>query len=175
MLTTQPKSAVLLIAMAFAFGAAWQVQAWRYKEKLESQAALQADDLNNLTQAALRQMQTEQVKRLAIEQQLAVSDQEHSRELYDAKRNQALLRDHLATADVRLSVLLDAKDSASRCNVSATPSTVGVVHAARRAQLDPTHAQRIIGITDAGDRGLIALRGCQDYAREISKLRGGNL
>ncbi|MFY0750551.1 lysis protein [Pseudomonas sp. NFX5] len=168
-MTTPQKLAVLLIAMIIAFGAAWQVQAWRYTGKLASQAALQADDLNNLTQAALRQQQTEQDKRLATEQQLAVSDQLRTRELSDAKRNQALLRDRLATADVRLSVLLDAKDPASGCNVSATPGTVGVVHAARRAQLDPAHAQRIIGITDAGDRGLIALQACQAYAKEVSK------
>jgi hypothetical protein len=76
--------------------------------QLASQAALQADDLNNLTQAALRQQQTEQHKRLDTKQQLAVSDQQHTRELPDAKRNQALLRDRLATADVRLSVLLDS-------------------------------------------------------------------
>lgn len=169
MLTTSQKLAVLLIAMIVAFGAAWQVQAWRYAGQLASQAALQADDLNNLTQAALRQQQTEQDKRLAMEQQLAISDQQHTRELSDAKRNQALLRDRLATADVRLSVLLDAKDPASCCDVSPTPSSVGVVHAARRAQLDPAHAQRIIGITDAGDQGLIALRACQAYVRGITR------
>ena len=168
MLTTSQKLAVLLMAMIIAFGAAWQVQAWRYAGQLTSQAALQADDLNNLTQAALRQQQTEQDKRLATEQQLAVSDQQHIRELSDAKRNQALLRDRLATADVRLSALLDVKDTASGCNVYATPSTGGVVHAARRAQLDPAHAQRIIGITDAGDQGLIALRACQAYAKKVS-------
>ena len=168
MLTTSQKLAVLLIAMAIAFGAAWQVQAWRYAGKLASQTALQADDLNNLTQAALRQQQTEQDKRLATEQQLAVSDQQHIRELSDAKRNQALLHDRLATADVRLSVLLDAKAPTSGCNVSTAPNTVGVVHAARRAQLDPAHAQRIIGITNTGDQGLIALRACQNYAKDVS-------
>ena len=168
MLTTPQKLAVLLIAMAIAFGAAWQVQAWRYTGKLASQAALQADDLNNLTQAALRHQQTEQDKRLATEQQLAVSDQQHTRELSNAQRNQALLRDRLATADVRLSVLLDAKDPASGCNVSATPGTVGVVHAARRAQLDPAYAQRIIAITDDGDNAVIALRACQAYVRAIT-------
>ncbi|SEB36466.1 Bacteriophage Rz lysis protein [Pseudomonas marginalis] len=169
MLTTPQKLAVLLIAMIIAFGAAWQVQAWRYAGKLASQAALQADDLNNLTQAALRQQQAEQDKRLATEQQLAVSDQQHTRELSDAKRNQALLRDRLATADVRLSVLLDASDSASGCKVSAAPSSIGVVHAAGRAQLDPAHAQRIIGITDAGDQGLIALKACQAYINAVMR------
>ncbi|MFV9648655.1 lysis system i-spanin subunit Rz [Pseudomonas citrulli] len=167
-MTTPQKLAVLLIAMAIAFGAAWQVQTWRYAGQLASQAALQADDLNNLTQAALRQQQTEQDKRLATEQKLAVSDQLHTRELADAKRNQALLRDRLATADMRLSVLLDATDSASGCEVPATPGAIGVVHAARRAQLDPAHAQRIIGITDNGDQGLIALRACQAYIRDLS-------
>ena len=169
MLTTPQKLAVLLIAMAIAFGAAWQMQAWRYTGRLANQAALQADDLNNLTQAALRQQQTEQDKRLAAEQQLAVSDQQHTRELSDAKRNQALLRDRLATADVRLSVLLDAKDPASGCNVPATPGAGGVVHAAGRAQLDPAHAQRIIGITDAGDQGLIALKACQAYINALMR------
>lgn len=43
-----------------------------------------------------------------------------------------------------------------------------VVHAALRARLDPAHAQRIIAITDAGDRGLIALQACQAYVRTIS-------
>ncbi|MFL9674478.1 lysis system i-spanin subunit Rz [Pseudomonas marginalis] len=167
-MTTPQKLAVLLIAMAIAFGAAWQVQTWRYAGQRASQAALQADDLNNLTQAALRQQQTEQDKRLATEQKLAVSDQLHTRELADAKRNQALLRDRLATADMRLSVLLDATDSASGCEVPATPGAIGVVHAARRAQLDPAHAQRIIGITDNGDQGLIALRACQAYIRDLS-------
>ncbi|WP_106805638.1 lysis system i-spanin subunit Rz [Pseudomonas sp. S5D5] len=170
-MTTSQKLAVSLIAMIIAFGAAWQVQAWRYAGQLASQAALRADDLNNLTQAALRQQQTEHDKRLVTEQQLAIFDQQHTREMSDAKRNQALLRDRLATDDVRLSVLLDATDPASGCNVSATPSTVGVVHAARRAQLDPAHAQRIIGITDAGDQGLIALQACQSYVKEISTPR----
>ncbi|KAB0517567.1 lysis system i-spanin subunit Rz [Pseudomonas extremorientalis] len=163
---------VVLLLVALAAGSAalaWQVQAWRYDGKLARQASLQADDLNNLTQAALRQQQAEQDKRLATEQQLAVSDQQHIRELSDAHRNQAALRDRLATADVRLSVLLDATDSTSGCNVPAASGTVDVVHGALRAQLDPAHAQRIIGITDTGDQGLIALRACQAYLRAIRR------
>ncbi|WP_426181149.1 lysis system i-spanin subunit Rz, partial [Pseudomonas sp. TWRC1-2] len=94
-------------------------------------------------------------------------DQQHTRELSDAKRNQALLRDRLATADVRLSVLL-ADDPASGSKVPTAAGSVSVVHAARRAQLDPAHAQRIIAITDDGDNGLIALRACQAYLRAIA-------
>ena len=119
--------------------------------------------------AAAAQARAEQDKRLATEQQLAIQDQQHIRELTDAQRTQAALRDRLATADVRLSVLIDAADSASGCNVPTATGAVGVVHAVRRAQLDPAHAQRILGITGDGDRGLIALRACQAYVRTITQ------
>jgi len=159
---------LILVAMATSFGAAWQVQDWRLGRVVAEQGAQFETDLTAIGNAAAAQARTEQDKRLATEQQLAALDQQHTKELSDAQRNQALLRDRLATADVRLSVLLDATDSASGCNMPATPGAVGVVHATRRAQLDPAHAQRIIGLTDAGDQGLIALRACQAYAKEVS-------
>ena len=161
--------ALILLAMAVSFGAAWQVQDWRYDGKLAKQAGQFQTDLDAIGNAATAQARVEQDKRLATEQQLAASDQQHSQELSNEQRKQAALRDRLATADVRLSVLLDATDSASGCDVPATPGAVGVVHAARRAQLDPAHAQRIIGITDTGDQGLIALRACQAYVRAIAR------
>ena len=158
---------LILVLMAAAAGATWQVQDLRMGEKLAEKGAEHQKDLDAITSEAWRQQQAEQDKRLATEQKLAVLDQQHTKELSDAQRNQAILRDRLATADVRLSVLL-AEDPASGCNVPSTPGAVGVVHAARRAQLDPAHAQRIIAITDAGDQGLIALRACQAYVRAIA-------
>ena len=160
---------LILILMASAAGFTWQVQEWRMGKKLADQAGLHQGELAEVGAAAAKQVSEEQGRRLALEKTLTTSDQQHTRELSDAQRNQALLRDRLATADVRLSVLLDATDSASGCNVPAASGAVGVVHAARRAQLDPAHAQRIIAITDAGDRGLIALRACQAYARAITR------
>ncbi|WP_455825133.1 lysis system i-spanin subunit Rz [Pseudomonas graminis] len=159
---------LILVAMAASFGAAWQVQDWRLGRVMAEQGAQFESDLAAISNAAAAQARAEQDKRLTTEQQLAASDQQHTKELSDAQRNQALLRDRLATADVRLSVLLDATDSASGCNVPTTPGAVGVVHATRRAQLDPAHAQRIIGITHGGDQGLIALRACQAYVKEVS-------
>ncbi|NWE75099.1 lysis system i-spanin subunit Rz [Pseudomonas yamanorum] len=159
---------LILVAMAASFGAAWQVQDWRLGRVVAEQGAQFQTDLAAIGNAAAAQARAEQDKRLALEQNLATSDQKHTKELSDAQRNQALLRDHLATTELRLSVLLDATDPASSCNVPATAGAVGVVHAARRAQLDPAHAQRIIAITDAGDQGLIALRACQAYLKEVS-------
>ena len=159
----------LLLAVAGAAAAlAWQIQTWRYGKQLAEQAQLHSDTLNQLAQASAARQRTEQDKRLALEQRLSASEQTHYRALSDAQRDQGRLRDRLATADLRLSVLLDATDSASGCAMSATPATGGVVHGPTRAQLDPAHAQRIIGITDTGDQGLIALAACQAYAKEVS-------
>lgn len=165
-MTPVQKLAGLILAIAIACFSTWKVQDWRMGEKLAEQAVLHEDDLAAISNAAAGQARAEQDRRLATEQQLASQDQQHIKELSDAQRNQAALRDRLATADVRLSVLL-AEDSASGCHVPATPGAVGVVHAARRAQLDPAHAQRIVAITDDGDNAIIALRACQGYVRAM--------
>ncbi|MFJ4132381.1 lysis system i-spanin subunit Rz [Pseudomonas cyclaminis] len=170
-MTLAQKLLVLLIAVAIGFAGAWQVQDWRMGKVLAERAGLFQTDLGLVSEAAAKQARDETDRRLTLEQQLAAQDQQHSLELSNAQRNQAALRDRLATADVRLSVLIDATDSASGCNVPTTPGAVGVVHAARRAQLDPAHAQRIIAITDEGDQGLIALRACQAYAKKVSTMK----
>ena len=160
--------AAILLALAIGFGGAWQVQDWRMGERLAVQDGLHQSDLTAIGNAAAAQARIEQDKRLGLEGRLQSIDEAHFKEFSDAQKNISRLRDRLATSDLRLSVLL-AEDSASGCNVPSAPGAVGVVHAARRAQLDPAHAQRIIGITDAGDQGLIALRACQAYVREITK------
>jgi len=52
--------------------------------------------------------------------------------------------------------------------VPVASGAVGVVHGAHRAQLDPTHAQRIIAITDDEDNAVIAVRARQAYVRAIA-------
>jgi hypothetical protein len=148
---------------------AWRFQDGRYGRQLAEQARAHTEQLNQLTLAAAAQLQAEQDKRLALEQRLTLSEQNHYRVLSDAERDQGRLRDRLATADVRLSVLLDANTAASDCAVSATAGAGGVDHGAPRARLDSAHAQRIIAITDSGDRALIALQACQAYIRALGR------
>ncbi|WP_025110823.1 lysis system i-spanin subunit Rz [Pseudomonas sp. H1h] len=158
---------VLSLAL-IAAALAWHAQDWRYGRQLAEQARRHADTLNQLTSAAATAQQVEQDKRLALEQRLAASEQTHYRAMSDAQRDQDRLRDRLATADLRLSVLIDAGDAAQGCGVPATTGPGGVDHATVRARLDPAHAQRIIAITDTGDRGLIALQACQAYVRALA-------
>ncbi len=160
---------LLLVMLAAGSAAlAWTAQDWRYGKQLEHQARLHADTLGELSQAAAAQQRKEQDKRFALEQRLQNKDEIHHKELIDEQTKQARLRDRLATADLRLSVVLAATETTGNCAVPTTTAPGRVVHGSARAQLDPAHAQRIIGITDAGDQGLIALRACQAYAKEVS-------
>ena len=160
--------AAILLAIVISAVGTWQLQDWRLGKLLAEQGAQFQTDLAAIGNAAAAQARTEQDKRLVTEQKLATQDQQHTKELSDEQRKQAVIRGRLATTELRLSVLLDVTASASGCDLPTATGAVGVVHAARRAQLDPAHAQRIIGITDGGDQGLIALRACQAYAKEVS-------
>ena len=162
---------VLLIIFALMAGSAWAAWAWQanaYGQQLAAKEADHQTERTNLVNANSAQILAEQGKRLALEQWLAASDQAHYRVLADEKTKQARLRDRLATADLRLSVLLDSTAAIGCDGVQATTDTVCVVHGSYRARLDPAHAQRIIGITGDGDQGLIALHACQAYARKVS-------
>ncbi|WP_369781805.1 lysis system i-spanin subunit Rz [Pseudomonas sp. WC2401] len=159
---------IILGLMAGSVWAAWVWQANAYGQQLSAKEAAHQTERTNLANANSAQILAEQGKRLALEQWLAASDQSHYRALTDEKTKQARLRDRLATADLRLSVQLDATAATGCDALQTTPSAGGVVYGARRAQLDPAHAQRIIGITGDGDQGLIALQACQAYIRGIS-------
>jgi len=149
------------LLMVLCVALAWQVQGWRYGRQLAQLAQAQAD-------AEADRLLVERGQRQALEQRLDESETRHFKELADAQQSQARLRDRLATADLRLSVLVER--DAIYSAVPAAASAGGVDHATVRAGLDPAHARRIIAITDEGDRGLMALRACQDYVREV---RGG--
>ena len=162
---------VLLIILALMGGSAlgaWVWQANAYGQQLAAKEAAYQTERTHLANANAAQILAEQGKRLALEQWLAASDQSHYRALTDEKKNQARLRDRLVTTDLRLSVLLEATDTAGGCGMPAATGAGRMVHAAGRARLDPAHAQRIIGITSNGDQGLIALQACQAYAKEVS-------
>ena len=163
---------VLLVSLVLMVGSAWASWAWQanaYGKQLAAKEAAHQAVLTNIANANSAQVLAEEGKRFALEQWLAASDQSHYRALTDEKTKQARLRDRLATADLRLSVQLDATAATGCDAVQATTSTGGVVYGAHRAQLDRAHAQRIIGITGDGDQGLIALQACQAYARAVAR------
>ncbi len=156
-----------LALMALAAALAWQAQAWRYGRQLAGQEQALVQQRLDQAEALHNLLLAEREQRLSLEQRLHDSDAQHFKELTDAQDAQARLRDRLATSDLRLSVLVER--SAGCAAVPAATGTGGVDDGPVRARLDPAHARRIIAITDAGDRGLIALRACQDYVRALAR------
>lgn len=162
---------------------AWVWQASEYGRQLADQSADYIRQLagkdraygrerEEAAAAALDQLAEQKAQRQALEARLQEQGKTHWQEMNDAQKTQARLRDRLATADLRLSVLVDAGAfAAPGCDggVRETTGTGSLVHGAVRAQLDRAHAQRIVAITDDGDRGLIALQACQAYVREVTK------
>ena len=177
--------AVVTLALACAVGAraawVWQANAYGkqlveqaddYRKQLAEKDRLHGREREGAAAAALNQLAEQQDARRVLEARLQEQIKTHWKEMNDAQQAQARLRDRLATADLRLSVLVDTGAlTAQGCDrgMPEAASSGGVVHGAVRAQLDRAHAQRIVAITDDGDRGLIALQACQAYVREVTK------
>ena len=161
----------LLIILALMAGSAWAAWTWQanaYGQRLAQQETEHQSVLTDLANTNSALIIEEQGKRHALEQWLAASDQVHYQALTDEKTKYARLRDRIATADLRLSAILDATDTA-RCSAMPSPTDPGsMVYGTQRAQLDRAHAERIIGITSDGDQGLIALAACQGYVRGVA-------
>ncbi|MGY3257041.1 hypothetical protein ACVWWS_004198 [Pseudomonas chlororaphis] len=169
--------------LALVFGAAagarlawlWQAgelerQAAGYEQQLAAKDLAHSQEREDAAVAALGQLEEQQKAQRTLENRLQVQDQTHWKEMNDAQQAQARLRDRLATADLRLSVLLDAGTIAAQGGdggMRAPADTGGLVDGTVRAQLDPAHARRIVAITDEGDRGLIALKACQAYVSTL--------
>lgn len=146
-------------------------QAESYVQRLADKDLARARERELAAAAALGQLEEQQSQRHALEERLREQGKAHWKEMNDAQQTQDRLRDRLATADLRLSVLIDGGAFAAQgCNggVRETAGTGGLVHGAVRAELDRAHAQRVVAITDYGDRGLIALRACQGYIKKIA-------
>ncbi|MFJ2379482.1 lysis system i-spanin subunit Rz [Pseudomonas protegens] len=160
---------VLALVLGFALGGwlAWTWQANAYGKDLADQADAYSRDREQAATAVINWQESQQDARRALEDRQQANDETHYKELRDAQTNQARLRDRLATADVRLSVLLNATTSGGSCGLPVTAGASGVVHGAARAELDPAAAQRIVGIAGDGDQGLIALAACQDYVKGV--------
>ena len=167
------RALVLVLALALlaglSAGGAWKVQEWRYGQQVAKKNEALANQHSEALQVVIGELEQQKAERNALQVRLKTNDEAHHKELTDAQDAQKRLRDRIATADVRLSVLLaNGYQSSGGGQVPTATATSGVVHGSARAELEPAHALRIISITDDGDAGLIALAACQAYAKEVS-------
>ncbi|MEN5126885.1 lysis system i-spanin subunit Rz [Pseudomonas alloputida] len=166
-----PRLALLMLLLGLAIGGrmAWLWQANDYGKQLAEVRGAHALERDRASAAALDKLQAVQAERSALEQRLQADSTTHYQELKNAQDDRKRLAGQLATANVRLSVLIDnaAVAIGGDCGVPAAAGAGRVVYGPARVQLDPAHAQRILGITGDGDEGLKALEACQGYVREL--------
>lgn len=170
-----------LLGLVLGAMCAWFWQANTYGRELAEQSAefgkqladkdkQYGDERQAAAGKALDQLEAHKTQRQALEARLQLQEQIHYTEMSNAQKDQARLRDRLATADLRLSVLI-ANPGATRGDrgLRETAYTGGVVDGATRVELDPAHAQRIVAITGDGDEGVHALTACQAYVHELNQ------
>ena len=156
----------LVVLAGLSAAGAWQVQDWRYQAQLSQFGEAVAKDAGARALAVVGVLQDEQGRRAALEDRLKADDEASHKERTRVQKDTQKLRDDLATTALRLSVVLASGAGTGEC-LPAAAGTCSVVHGATRAELDPAHAQRIIGITGDGDEGLTALAACQAYVRAV--------
>ncbi|MCM8559754.1 DUF2514 domain-containing protein [Pseudomonas shahriarae] len=161
-MTPVQKLAVLLVAMAIAFGAAWRVQGWRYENQLAERDAIQALDI-----AEGRRLAREEEQR----RQLAVN-----RVGNDAREEIEAATDDASTADAagdRLRVEA-GKFAASACTSDSGVAERGA-SAARAAMVLSDLLQRADKrageLAAAYDRARIAGLACEAAYATLKKPR----
>ncbi len=160
----------LLLGLAVGGRCAWLWQANDYGKQLAEVHGAYALEREMASTDALEKLQAVQAERSVLERRLHADSTTHYKELKDAQDDRKHLAGQLATANVRLSVLVDnaAVTVGGDCGVPTAAGAGRVVHGPTRVQLDPAHAQRVIDITGDGDDGLKALLACQSYVREVN-------
>ncbi|MCO7579140.1 MULTISPECIES: lysis system i-spanin subunit Rz [Pseudomonas] len=147
---------------------AWTWQANAYGKDLADQAEAYSTDREQAATTVINWQETQQDARRALEDRLQANDETHYKELRDAQTKQARLRDRIANAELRLSILLNTAALGGGGGLPATAGTCGVVYGRARAELAPAAAQRIVAIAGDGAQGLIALSACQAYVRAVA-------
>lgn len=126
---------------------------WQVMQRKSAALAVAGDRIETLELAAESRRNTQRL--------LAQLDTEHTKVLTDAQAANSKLRADVRNGGRRLSV------SATCPSVRDPATSAGLGHAEARAELDPASGERIIGITDDGDQGLIALQAAQAYIDNI--------
>lgn len=132
-------------------------------------ATVKADHAEQLQQIATeRDAQARRAMQAAIDAEAVVAkiDQTNYEDLRRAQAEIESLRAAVRAGDRRLSI--KATCPAGRASVPEATGTAGVGDGAGRADIDPGAAERIVALTERGDRAIRQLAACQEYARTVT-------
>ena len=153
----QARAIAALIGVALLFGAGWTVRGYIADSEI---SALQS----KYDRAAADASEKARLAERDWRERVAVIDEQHTKELQNAKAANDALRADLASGNKR--VLVRASCPASG-GLPASAPAASVDDGAGLAQLDPTVAESMVGVTDDGDEQIRKLTALQQYVREV--------
>lgn len=117
-------------------------------------------------QAYIDQFTHYQNKEREAADRFAEIDKTYTQELFDAQEVIDGVISDVRTGKRRLFV----KTSNAKCIMPKTGPAASVGDATGKARLDQDVAERLIRLTERGDKAIIQLGACQEYAREAQEL-----
>lgn len=100
----------------------------------------------------------------SLQAEIDAVDVKSTQELFDAQDTIDNLIDDIGSGERKLFVSTTKAD----CRLPDDPKAASVDHAAGRTRLNKKLAQEIVRLTARGDRAIIQLTACQEYARFVS-------
>lgn len=158
---------LILAAAIAAFVVAWSFQELRYNSQVNSIKAAHAGHVASVATAAADAVQAHAAEAQRQAKAVAAIDTKYTQELTLAQAESDRLRAAVRSGEQRL--YINTTTPACSSGLPDTTTATSMDHAAGRAELDPAAAERIISLTDRGDRAIRQLTACQAY---ISQLHG---
>ena len=161
----QMNKPLILAAAIAAFVLAWSFQELRYNSQISSIKAAHAEYVASVATAAADAVQAHAAEAQRQAKAVATIDHKYTQELANAQAESDRLRAAVRSGEQRL--YINTNGSACGSGLSGTATTASMDHAASRSQLDPAAAERIIALTDKGDRAIRQLTACQAYIKSL--------
>ncbi|SEH90011.1 lysis system i-spanin subunit Rz [Paraburkholderia hospita] len=152
----QIKAIAAIVAAALLFGAGWTVRGWRADAAISNMTASYD---HKAADASEKARQTEGKMRDAV----ARVDQLET-DLKNAEAESETLRHSIGTGERRVYVRASCPASGG---LPASAPAASVDDDAGLAQLDPTVAESMVGVTDDGDEQIRKLTALQTYVRDV--------
>ena len=154
----------LALLLAIACFATWKVDAWRYGKQLADLSASHQADLTSISNAATAQARQALEKQQATQKALAELDAKATKEKTNALAENERLRADVAAGDRRLRIA--GRCSADSSNLPDTTSAARLDDGGT-VELAGTAGRTVFDIRAGVIKDLAALRGLQEYVREV--------
>ena len=156
-------AAAAAIAAALAFGAGWQVQAWRYDAQIASLKATHAETLREIAGKTAKASEAVRKYEAGVADQLADKDVQHYKELTHAQSETARMRACVAAGTCGVRIITRSTACAAGGDVPKDAGAGGVGDGA--VALDDAAANRVLDLRESVQSDAAKLAYLREYAQ----------